>query len=198
MNQRNRFLLVIVLGITVGLVFAGPALAKKAKTFMASDDAKERDEPQKFLPDYDKLVAGDKADWVYLPKGSLKSYNKVFVEEFRSNAYDTHKTDAKYAAEYGPDYLRQWLREAKFDVVESAKEADMIIEGNVFNAWEPSGGARFWGGWMANPGCGQELIMKDRKGEVLGFMRHKSRGSTVRDAVENGLDEMVKSIESGK
>ena len=37
--------------------------------FLDSDDAKERDEPQKFLPDYDKLVKGKDADWVYFPDG---------------------------------------------------------------------------------------------------------------------------------
>ncbi len=31
------------------------------KRFLASDDAKEKDEPQKFLPDYDKLVKGKDA-----------------------------------------------------------------------------------------------------------------------------------------
>jgi hypothetical protein len=199
MNTQKRFLMVVVLGIAVGLVLAGPVFAKKdSKTFLGSDDAKESDEPQKYLPDYAKLVAGVDADWVYLPEGSLKKYKKVYVKEFVSNARETYRIDAKNAAEYGQGYLRQWLDQAKFEIVESAGAADMIIEGNVFSAWEPSGGARFFGGWMANPGCGQEIIIHDSKGGLLGFMRHKSRGSTIRDAIENGLDEMVKSIASGK
>ena len=39
------------------LLSARPALAAK-KNFLESDDAKEKDEPQKFLTDYDKLTKG--------------------------------------------------------------------------------------------------------------------------------------------
>jgi hypothetical protein len=52
----------------------GVSAAQAEKKFLDSDDAKERDEPQKFLPDYDKLVSGKDADWVYFPEGGLTKY----------------------------------------------------------------------------------------------------------------------------
>lgn len=197
MKTRHVFFVAVSLAIVLGLVLAGPALAKKgSKTFLGSDDAKEADEPQKYLPDYSKLVKGEDADWVFFAVPSLRSHNKVVVKPFQSNAFDTHKTDGKMAAEYAPDYMSQWLRRQGFEVVESG--GSMVIYGNVFNAWEPSGAARFWGGWMANPGCGIEVIVKDAKGNILAYMRHKARGSTIRDAVENGLEEIAKAIANGR
>ena len=65
--SRHLFGLALVLALV-----AVPALAEKK--FLDSDDAKEKDEPQKYLPDYDKLVKGKDADWVYFPNGSLKSF----------------------------------------------------------------------------------------------------------------------------
>jgi len=179
------------------LAFAvsGPVLAK-TKTFLDSDAAKEADEPQKYLPDYGKLVEGKDADWVYFPAGSLASYKKVVVNAFESNAVEAHKVEGRHAAEYASDFTKKWLVKQGFEIVDSG--GDMVVDGNVFNAWEPSGGARFWGGWMANPGCGIEVILKDNKGEILGFVRHKSRGSTIKDAVENGLEEVAKAIKKGK
>ena len=84
--------------------------------------------------------------------------------------------------------MEQWLEKQGFKVVKSGGE--VIIEGNVFNAWEPHGGARYWGGWAANPGVGLEVIAKDAKGNVVAEIRHKAKGSTVRDAVENGLEDV--------
>ncbi len=88
-------------------------------------------------------------------------------------------------------------REEGFEIVEKGP-ADLTIEGNVFNAWEPSGAARYWGGWAANPGVGLELMITDKSGAVVGQLRQKAKGSTVRDAVENGLEDMAKSISKGK
>ncbi len=197
MKRRSPIAGVAVVCAIVALAIADPAWARREKTFLASDDAKESDEPQAFLPDYSKLVKGDDADWVYFPNGSLKSFKTVRVPPFSSNAVDAHKTDGKYAAEYAADYLKRWLEKQGFQVVDSGR-ADMTIEGNIFNAWEPSGGARFWGGVFANPGAGEEVICKDANGAVLGFVRHKSRGSTVKDSVENGLEEIAKAIAKGK
>ena len=163
------------------------------KSFQGSDDSKEKDEPQKFLPDYDKLVSGKDADWVYFPKGSLKSYKTVMVKDFESNGKGR---DSKDAAREGKEYAEQWLEKDGFEVVE--KNADLIIEGNVFNAWEPSGAARYWGGWAANPGVGMELLIKDKSGAVVGEVRQKAKGSTIHDAVENGLEDMCKAIAAGK
>jgi hypothetical protein len=181
----------------VALSLPDQAWAKKAKTFLASDDAKESDEPQGYLPDYSKLVKGDDADWVYFPNGSLQSFKTVQIKPFSSNAVDTHKVDGKHAAEFAPDFFKRWLEKQGFQVVDSG-HADMVIEGNIFNAWEPSGGARFWGGVFANPGAGEEVICKDANGAILGFVRHKSRGSTIKDSVENGLEEIAKAIAKGK
>ncbi|MGE5346239.1 MAG: hypothetical protein ACM3JH_09815 [Acidithiobacillales bacterium] len=180
----------------LGFVVSGPALAKKTKTFLDSDAAKEADEPQKYLPDYGKLVEGKDADWVYFPAGSLAARKRVVVKAFESNAVEAHKAEGRIAAEYAPDFMKKWLLKEGFEIVDSG--GDMVIEGNVFNAWEPSGGARFWGGWMANPGCGIEVVIKDEKGDILGFVRHKARGSTIKDAVENGLEEVAKAIKKGK
>jgi hypothetical protein len=164
-----------------------------ADTFIGSDDAKEKDEPQKFLPDYDKLVKGKDADWVYFPKGSLKSYKTVMVKDFE---YNGKGRDSRDAARDGKEYAEQWLQKEGFEVVE--KGADLVVEGNVFNAWEPSGAARYWGGWAANPGVGLELLIKDKSGAVVGELRQKAKGSTIPDAVENGLEDMCKSVAKGK
>ena len=162
-------------------------------TFLASDDAKQKDEPAKFLPDYDKLVKGKDADWVYFPKGSLKAYKTVMVKDFE---YNGRGRDSRDAAHDGKQYTEQWLEKEGFNVVE--KGADIVIEGNVFNAWEPSGAARYWGGWAANPGVGLELLIKDKTGAVVGEVRQKAKGSTIPDAVENGLEDMCKSMAKGK
>jgi hypothetical protein len=196
MTKRALLSPTLLVAVLLGVVAAQPAFAKKAKTFLESDDAKEADEPQKYLPDYGKLVAGKDADWVYFPNGSLAAYKKVVVNAFESNAVEAHKVDGRHAAEYAPELMKKWLVKQGFEIVDSG--GDMVIDGNVFNAWEPSGGARFWGGWMANPGCGTEIVLKDKKGDILGFVRHKSRGSTIKDAVENGLEEVVKAIAKGK
>jgi hypothetical protein len=51
---------------------------------------------------------------------------------------------------------------------------------------------------MANPGVGLEVLVKDSKGSVVAEIRHKAKGSTIRDAVENGLEEVAKAINSGR
>ena len=162
------------------------------KTFLDSDDAKEKDEPQKFLADYDKLTKGKDADWVYFPSGNLKSFKTVSVKEFESNGRGRESRDA---AREGKDYMEQWLDKQGFKVVKSG--GDLVVEGNVFNAWEPHGAARYWGGWMANPGVGLEVMAKDAKGNVAVEIRHKAKGTTIRDAVENGLEEIAKALASG-
>ena len=168
-----------------------PAEAAK-KNFLESDDAKEKDEPQKFLSDYDKLTKGKDADWVYFPSGNLKSFKTVSVKEFDSNGRGRESRDA---AREGKDYMEQWLDKQGFKVVKSG--GDLVLEGNVFNAWEPHGAARYWGGWMANPGVGLEVMAKDSKGTVVGEVRHKAKGTTIRDAVENGLEEVAKALANG-
>jgi hypothetical protein len=42
-----------------------------------------------------------------------------------------------------------------------------------------------------------ELICK-AGGKVVGEVRHKAKGSTPRDAVENGLEDMIKAVAKGK
>jgi hypothetical protein len=172
---------------------ARPAEAAKGRTFQDSDDAKEKDEPAKFLENYDKLTKGKDADWVYFPNGSLSKYKTVHVKEFDENG---RGREARDAAKDGKDYMEQWLDKQGFKIVKSG--GDLTIEGNVFNAWEPHGGARYWGGWMANPGVGVEVIVKDSRGQTVGEVRHKSKGSTVRDAVENALEDVAKAIEAGR
>ncbi len=171
-----------------------PRPAEAAKKFLDSDDAKEKDEPQKYLKDYDKLTKGKDADWVYFPEGAgLKKGATVTVKEFEENGRGRESRDA---ARDGKDYMEQWLERQGFKVVKS--EGEVTIEGNIFNAWEPHGGARFWGGWMANPGVGMEVVARDSKGSILAEIRHKAKGSTIRDAVENGLEEIAKALAAGK
>ncbi|HLN58703.1 MAG TPA: hypothetical protein VK416_09085, partial [Thermoanaerobaculia bacterium] len=62
----TRLFAIVLTGFLV--LSARPAEAAK-KTFLESDDAKEKDEPQKYLADYDKLTKGKDADWVYFPGG---------------------------------------------------------------------------------------------------------------------------------
>jgi hypothetical protein len=168
-----------------------PAEAAK-KNFLDSDDAKEKDEAQKYLKNYDKLTKGKDADWVYFSSGSLKSFKTVTVKEFEENG---RGREARDAAREGKDYMEQWLDKQGFKVVKSG--GDLVIEGNVFNAWEPHGAARYWGGWMANPGVGLEVVARDAKGNIVGEVRHKAKGSTIRDAVENGLEDVAKALANG-
>jgi hypothetical protein len=180
------------IALTAFLVLsARPAEAAK-KNFLDSDDAKEKDEPQKYLKDYDKLTKGKDADWVYFPSGSLKSFKTVTVKEFEENG---RGREARDAAREGKDYMEQWLDKQGFKVVKSG--GDLVIEGNVFNAWEPHGAARYWGGWAANPGVGLEVVARDAKGNIVGEVRHKAKGSTIRDAVENGLEDVAKALAGG-
>ncbi|HEY6050625.1 MAG TPA: hypothetical protein VIZ58_05200 [Thermoanaerobaculia bacterium] len=173
---------------------ARPAEAAKGKTFLDSDDAKEKDEPQKFLPDYDKLTKGKDADWVYFPSGSVRDkFKTVTVKEFDENG---RGREARDAAREGKDYMEQWLDKQGFKVVKSG--GDLVVEGNIFNAWEPHGAGRYWGGWMANPGVGVEVLAKDSKGNVVAEIRHKNKGSTIRDAVENALEEVAKALSAGR
>ena len=182
--------------VLLAALLALPALAKEKK-FVNDDASKEKDEPATWLKDYDKLVEGKEADWVYFDGYSAGSYKSVSVKEFSSTEKDR---EARNAAEYGKEYAEQWISKSKklgWEIVDKGK-ADLTIEGHVAHAWEPSGAARFWGGWYANPGAVQELIGKDSSGKVVFQIRHKSRGSTVRDAIENGLEDVVKSLEKGK
>lgn len=176
-----------------GLLLAAlPALAEKK--FSESDDAKERDEPQKFLQNYDKLVKGKDADWVYFPDGSATTkFKTASVKEFD---YTGKGAECREAARDGKDYMEQWLEKQGYKVVKSG--GDVVVEGNVFNAWEPRGAARYWGGWAANPGVGLEIIAKDSKGNLVAEIRHKAKGSTIRDAVENGLEDVAKSFAKGR
>ena len=189
MTKTNRRLFGLSLALVFALV-AAPALADRK--FLDSEDAKEKDEPQSFLPDYDKLTKGKDADWVYFPEGSLSKYKTVSVKDFDHTG---RGVDSKDAAKYGRDYMEQWLEKQGFKVVKSG--GDMVIEGNVFNAWEPRGAARYWGGWAANPGVGLEIICKAGT-KVVGEVRQKAKGSTIHDAVENGLEDVAKAVSKGK
>lgn len=191
LNRRSiGFVCIAVFALAL---FASPAVAAKGKNFQDSDDAKEANEPAKFLPDYDKLTKGKDADWVYFPEGSLKKYRTVEVKEFVENGKGR---EARHAAEAGKEYMEQWLEKAGYKLAE--KGAELVIEGNVFNAWEPATGARIWGGWMANPGVGLEVVARDSSGKVVAEIRHKSRGSTIDDAVENALEEVAQAISDGR
>src|SRR5215470_1962623 len=188
MNTLHRRVLGLALALAFALV-AAPAFAEKG--FLQSDDAKEKDEPQSFLQNYDKLSKGKDADWVYFPEGSLSKYKTASVKDF-----DHGKgVESRDASRYGRDYMEQWLEKQGFKIVKTGGE--IVVDGNVFNAWEPHGAARYWGGWAANPGVGLEVSVK-AGGKVVGEVRQKSKGSTIRDAVENGLEDVAKAIAKGK
>jgi hypothetical protein len=190
LNRRPYLVLfVAVLAVAIGVA---PALAK-GKAFLDSDDAKEANEPAKYLPDYDKLTKGRDADWVYFPEGSLKKYKTVQVKEFTENGKGR---EARNAAEEGKEYMEQWLERAGYKLAE--KDAELVVEGNVFNAWEPGTGARIWGGWMANPGVGVEVLLKDSTGKGEEELRPENRGATMGEAVENPLEEVAKAITDGR
>ena len=180
------------IALTAFLVLSARPAEAARKSFLDSDDAKEKDEPQKYLKDYDKLTKGKDADWVYFPNGDLKRFKTVSVREFEENG---RGREARDAAREGKDYMEQWLDKQGFKVVK--RDGDLVIEGNVFNAWEPHGAARYWGAWAANPGVGLEVMVMDSKGNIVGEVRHKAKGSTIRDAVENGLEEVAKALANG-
>ena len=191
-HRFNLMSLLVIMLVVVGV--AAPAAAGKG--FLASDDAKENDEPQAFLKDYDKLVKGSEADWVYFAEGfNAANYKTVRIKDFGVTGKGPQ---TKMAAETGPDYYDTWIAKSGLGWKVVKEGASLTLEGNMVNAWEPSGAARFWGGWMANPGACQELIGKDSKGNIVFQIRHKSRGSTVPDAVENGIEDILKTLEKGK
>ena len=193
MLKITRRLSLLALASLVAVALSTPAAAKDQ--LLGSDDSKEKDEPQEFLKDYDKLVKGAEADWVYFT-ASPKTFKKVVIKPFESTGKGSR---ARNAAEEGAEFLEQWIERSKslgWDVVKSG--GDLTIEGNIFNAWEPSGAARFWGGWAANPGCGIELMAKDSKGNIVFQVRHKAKGSTISDAVENNLENIVDTLGKGK
>ena len=193
-HLRRLSLFAVAALLAAGL--AGPAAAKQKK-FTEDDASKQKDEPTTFLKDYDKLVEGKEADWVAFEGFDAKAYKTVKTSPFGTTS-DAVKV--KHAAEYSKDYLNQWIEKSKKLGWTVAKDgaADLTIEGNVAYAWEPSGAARFWGGWYANPGCVQELIGKDASGKIVFQIRHKSKGSTIADAIENGLEKVVQTLEKGK
>jgi len=180
--------------VLLAALVALPAFAAEKK-FVDDDASKEKDEPTTWLKNYDQLVKGKEADWVFFEGYSAGSYKTVAVKGFSHNEKDR---EARRAAEDGKDYAEQWIQRSKLGWETASGKADLTIEGHVVHAWEPSGAARFWGGWYANPGAVQELIGKDASGKTVFQIRHKSRGSTVRDAIENGLEDVVKSLEKGK
>jgi hypothetical protein len=169
-----------------------------AEKFIDSDDGKKDDEaPQTFLKDYDKLVKGKEADWVYFTEGfDAKAYKTVRIKEFSTSGKGSR---LRNAAEDGAGYYEKHIQKAKlgWEVV-SKGAADLTLEGNIANAWEPSGGAKFWGGWMANPGTCQEVIGRNSGGKIVFQIRQKSRGSTVSDSVENGIEKIVETLKKGK
>jgi hypothetical protein len=182
----RRLIAVFAAGFFVLAVSSARASDKK---FLGSDDAKEKDEPQTFLPDYDKLTKGHEADWVYFPEGSLTKYKTVSVEEFDHTGHG----DSRDAAREGKDYMEQWL-EAGFWSRQVRRRHDRRgASSTPGSPWA----ARYWGGWAANPGVGLKLLIK-ANGKVVGEMRHKAKGSTIRDAVENGLEDMTKDIGKAK
>jgi len=195
MFQRSKTLsFLAAAAITAALSL--PAFAADKK-FIDSDDAKKEDEaPQKFLKNYDKLVKGKEADWVWFADGfDAKAYKTVKIREYAATG---KKSRSKAAAEEGPGYWDRWISKEKLGWDVARGGADLTIEGNIADAWEPSGAARAWGGWMANPGVCQEVTARDSNGRTVFEIRHKSKGSTLSDAVENGIENICKSIAKGK
>jgi hypothetical protein len=195
MFQRSKTLSFLVTA-AVATVLSLPAFAGEKK-FIDSDDAKKEDEaPQKFLKSYDKLVKGKEADWVWFAEGfDAKAFKTVKIKPYAATGKGSR---SKAAAEDGPGYWEKWTAKTKLNWDQVKGGADLTIEGNIADAWEPSGAARAWGGWMANPGVCQEIIGKDSKGKTVFEIRHKSKGSTLSDAVENGIENICKTIAKGK
>jgi len=197
MARTTRRLALVALASVFAL--AGPARAD-SKKFLDSKDAKEHQDtdPQTYLKDYDKLVKGKDADWVYFVDGTDgKQFKTVTFKPWGTTGGKPSKS--KSAAEAGPGYFEEWLKKKTklgWQVVPDG--GDLTVEGNICNAWEPSGGARFWGGWMANPGSIIELVGKDKSGKTVFEIRHKARGSTVEDSVENGIQKIIETLEAWK
>jgi hypothetical protein len=195
MTKLVRLLATLSVAAAFAAVSAAPAFAKDEK-FLDSKDAKQEHDPQTFLKDYDKLVKGKEADWVYFPEPfDAKAYKTVTIKEYGSTGGTPSRV--RLAVEAAPGYWEAWLKkkDPHWEVVKSG--GDLTIEPNFCNVWEPSGGARMWGGWYANPGAVQELIGKDKSGKTVFEIRHKSRGSTVEDAVENGIEKILETLAKG-
>src|SRR3954468_6235297 len=100
----------VLLALAGVIAFSMSALAADKK-FADSEDAHQKDEPQKFLPDYDKLEKGKDADWVFFPEGGLSKYKTVSVAEFDHTG---HGSESREAARDGKDYMEQWLEKEGF------------------------------------------------------------------------------------
>src|SRR5206468_12219689 len=92
MGKFPRTLFVLISAALFVLTVSAAQAAEKK--FLDSEDAREKDEPQKFLPDYDKLVRGKDSDWVYFPEGSLSKYKTVSVSEFDHNGRGSETREA--------------------------------------------------------------------------------------------------------
>src|SRR5512132_1633056 len=108
-------LFIAVLALAIGVA---PAIGN-GKSFLESDDAKEANEPAKLLPDYDKLMKGKDADWVYFPEGGLKKYKTVHVKEFVENGKGH---EARRAALSGKEYMEQWLERGGYTLADKGAE----------------------------------------------------------------------------
>ena len=197
MQRLSRRVPLLALASLFVLAVGLPARADKK--FLDSDDAKKHQDtdPQTFLKDYDKLVKGKEADWVYFPEGGDgHAFKTVALKPWTTTGGKPSR--AKAAAESGPSYFEDWLKKKTKLGWTVAPSGDLTIEGNICNAWEPNGGARFFGGWMANPGSIIELIGRDKSGKIVFEIRHKARGSTVEDSVENGIEKIIETLEAWK
>ena len=85
-----------------------PAFAADKK-FVDDDASREKDEPTTWLKNYDQLVKGKEADWVFFEGYSAGSYKTVAVKDFSSNEKDR---EARRAAEDGKDYAEQWIQKS--------------------------------------------------------------------------------------
>jgi len=198
MLRPTRRLALLALAAVFATTAGVPALAD-SKKFLDSEDAKKHQDtdPQTFLKDYDKLEKGKEADWVYFPAGyDASKFKTVTLKPWTTTGGKPSKS--KMAADSGPEYFTNWLKKNAKLGWQVGDGGDLTIEGNIANAWEPSGGAKFFGGWMANPGSIIELVGKDKSGATVFEIRHKARGSTIEDSVENGLEKIIKDLETGK
>src|SRR5215467_2883953 len=115
----SRYKCLLAIALAFSLLLSARS-AEAAKKFLDSDDAKEKDEPQKFLANYDKLTKGKDADWVYFPSSGVKKGASVSVKEFDCNGRGRECRDA---ARDGKDFMEQWLEKQGFKVVKSGGDA---------------------------------------------------------------------------
>ena len=161
------------------------------KRYLQDDDSRDPKAPSRFLHDYDLLEQGRAADWVHLRDFDARRYRTVAVKPYRSEGA---RSEAGRLAEQGKRALEAAISRATgldaWTVVDGPS-ADLVLEGHVAQVWGHDGYAGTW----VQGSVVQELLGRDRSGQVVFQMRHRSVGRSLRKLLSRGVGDFVEELE---